>query len=46
MWTHTFQMIETNDKLLYEAPAVEVVEIKSESCILQASRTDYSPVTW
>jgi hypothetical protein len=39
-------MIETNDKLLYEAPAVEVVEIKSESCILQASRTDYSPVTW
>ena len=39
-------MIETNDKLLYEAPAVEVVEIKSESCIPQASRTDYTPVTW
>lgn len=39
-------MIEMNDKLLYEAPTVEVVEIKSESCILQASRTDYTPVTW
>lgn len=35
-----------NTRIPYEAPAVEVVEVKSESCILQASRTDYSPVTW
>jgi hypothetical protein len=39
-------MIETNDKLLYEAPAVEIVEVKTDGCILQASRTDYPPVTW
>ena len=39
-------MIEKNDKLLYEAPAIEVVEVKTESCILQASRTDYPPIPW
>ena len=30
-------MIETNDKLLYEAPAAEVVELKTEGRILVGS---------
>lgn len=39
-------MIETNDKLLYEAPAVEVVVVKIESVILAGSKPDYYPEEW
>ena len=31
-------MIEMNDKLLYEAPSVEIVEVRTDGCILQAGR--------
>ena len=40
-------MIETTtSKLPYEAPATEVVEIKTEGYILQASKPDYVPESW
>lgn len=40
-------MIEMNGKILYEAPAVEVVEVvKIESVILAGSKPDYYPEEW
>lgn len=34
------------NKELYDAPTVEVVEIKTEAAILQASKPDYDPDIW
>ena len=39
-------MIETINKQPYVAPATEVVEIKTEGYILQASKPDYVPESW
>ena len=40
-------MIETTTiKLPYEAPATEIVEIKTEGYILAGSKPDYDPVEW
>lgn len=40
-------MIETTtNKLPYEAPATEVVEIKTEGYILVSSKPDYDPEVW
>ena len=33
-------------KQAYEAPTVEVVEIKTEGYILQSSKPDYFPEEW
>ena len=33
-------------KQAYEAPTVEVVEIKPEGYILQSSKPDYNPIPW
>ena len=33
-------------KHAYEAPTVEVVEIKPEGYILQSSKPDYDPIPW
>ena len=33
-------------KHAYEAPTVEVVEIKTEGYILQSSKPDYDPISW
>lgn len=30
----------------YEAPEVNVFELTTGGCILQASRNDYEPITW
>ena len=34
------------NKELYDAPTVEVVEVKTETAILQASKPDYNPDIW
>ena len=33
-------------KQLYETPTTEVVEVKMDACILQASKPDYFPELW
>ena len=38
--------METKSKDLYEAPAVEVVEVKTESVILITSIPDYEGIEW
>ena len=38
--------MEVKDKERYEAPATEVVELKTEGCILQASKDPYDPTPW
>ena len=36
--------MEPNHKELYESPTAEIVELKADGCILQASLTEYEPV--
>jgi len=38
--------MEKEEKVVYEAPTVMVVEIKTEAAILQASKPDYIPEEW
>ncbi len=38
--------MEVNNKLPYEAPEVEVVEVKPEGYILAGSKPDYIPEEW
>lgn len=38
--------MEVNDKQFYEAPAIEVVEVKTESVILVPSVPPYNPEEW
>jgi len=35
-----------NVRLTYEAPAIEVVEVKIDSVILAGSKPDYYPEEW
>lgn len=35
-----------NNNELYETPTAEVVEVKMDACILQASKPDYVPEMW
>ena len=43
---YSYYMETDLNKELYEAPTVEVVEVKAETAILQASKPDYIPDTW
>ena len=38
--------MEQTVKKFYEAPTVEVVEVKTDGCILQSSLEQYNPVNW
>lgn len=38
--------MEAIPKLIYESPTAEVVEVKMDACILQASKPDYLPELW
>lgn len=38
--------METKHKELYESPAVEIVELKAEEGILQASLDEFIPTEW
>lgn len=37
--------MENNDEL-YETPTADVVEVRMDACILQASKPDYIPEAW
>jgi hypothetical protein len=38
--------MEVNNKQPYESPEVEIVEVKTEGCILAGSKPDYDPEEW
>ena len=38
--------METMHRQTYEKPTVQVVELKTETAILQASKPDYDPDIW
>ena len=38
--------MEQQRKEPYESPTVEIVELKMDGCILQASKDPYAPTPW
>ena len=38
--------MENKEKELYESPVTIVLEVKTETAILQASKSDYIPEEW
>jgi len=39
-------MKQTKEKRLYESPTMQVIELKQQSQLLQASLPQYEPIEW